>query len=504
MAPTQNSKRIVLVEDSTDDAELIGFALRNAPFPFTLERVDTEPAFRAALEACAPDLVLCDYHLPRFSMGEALRMVRDEFALDIPFIVVSRLIGEDAAVEAMRNGADDYLMKGRLGRLPGAIAAALERIETRRGKALAEAALRRSDLLNRSLLASLPMRIAVVDGAGSILAANHAWERARDHEGGDTVPGVGDNYLDWLGGAEPSDPRAALRAGIEAVVSRREAQYSLEYQLPMRTGSRWEAVRALPLQDSERGAVVSIEDITPRMLSHVALHDANARLQKLSRRVLAVQEEERRAIALELHDDLGQSLAAIKIALHGLQEKLPPEPARAVAHTIEIVDGVLATVRRLSYSLRPPQLDQFGLAGAIRALAEQQREATGIAIECRFGDVAARAAPDVEVACYRIVQEALNNAARHAGASLVVVELQAKDRLLQVAVRDDGAGFDEAQARRRSERSGSLGLVGMAERAQLAGGWFRVRSSPGAGTRISVALPMEGAPLGPAPEGGRA
>src|SRR5690606_3097948 len=112
----RTTRRIVLVEDSSDDAELIGFALRSAPFAFTLERVDTEPAFRQALAASVPDVVLCDYHLPQFSMAEALRMVRGDQRLDIPFIVVSRLIGEDAAVEAMRSGADDYLMKGRLGR----------------------------------------------------------------------------------------------------------------------------------------------------------------------------------------------------------------------------------------------------------------------------------------------------------------------------------------------------------------------------------------------------
>jgi two-component system sensor histidine kinase UhpB len=485
---SQNPLRILLVEDSADDAELIGFALRNAPFTFTAERLETAEALRAALDAGTPDVVLCDYHLPSFSMAEALRIVRVERALDIPFIVVSHLIGEDAAVEAMRNGADDYLMKGRLGRLPGAIAAVLEGIRTRRGQATAESALRRSDVLNRSLLASLPMRIAVLDGAGRVAAANEAWTRAAEALG---VPGPGGDYLAWLAAdAGAHSAGAALRAGIEAVMARREAAFALEYPLPSAGGSRWEAVRVMPLQESEAGAVVSIEDVTPRMLSQLALHDANRRMAKLSRRILAVQEQERRALALELHDDIGQSLAALKISLFGLHRKLAGEEARAAALCLEVTDDLLAKMRRLSHSLRPPQLDSVGLAGALEMLAEQQNAATGIAIECRVRGLAPRPSPEVECAGYRIVQEAINNAARHGKPARIRIEAESRDGMLVLAIHDDGSGFDPAEARARAERQGSLGLLGMSERAELAGGRFELRSAPGTGTDITVTLPL--------------
>jgi signal transduction histidine kinase len=133
-------RRILLVEDSEDDAELIGRALRNAPFAFTIDRVDCESEFAAALDRGEPDVILCDYTLPGFGMMEALKIVRQDRGLDTPFIVVSGSITEQAAVQAMQSGANDYLQKERLGRLPVAINNVIERNRARRERAAAEAA----------------------------------------------------------------------------------------------------------------------------------------------------------------------------------------------------------------------------------------------------------------------------------------------------------------------------------------------------------------------------
>lgn len=468
--------RILVIEDSPDDVELIGFALRAAPFRFDMQRVETESQLVAALDEVLPDVILCDYHLPRFDMARALRIVRDERGLDIPFIVVSRHIGEDAAVEAMQRGANDYLLKGRLGRLPSAIATAVERHEARRKMAHAEEALRRSDLLNRSLLNSISMRIAVLDASGAIIAANRAWQRSEQALGA-AAGHAGDE----------------LRRGVQAVIERREPRFAIEYEVAGEGAPRWEMLRAEPLEDRERGAVVSIEDITPRMLAHLALRDAHRRLQMLSKRVLTVQEDERRAIALELHDDIGQSLAAQKIALHRLAQRLGD--GIGAAQPLGIAEDVIEKVRRLSYSLRPPHLDQLGLEAALQSLAAAQSEATGIPVECRVSGLDARPPAVIEGACYRIAQEALNNATRHGKPTRIAIEVEAKDRMLRMSVRDDGAGFEEAEAQARALRTGSLGLVGMSERAELAGGRLRVRSVPGSGTVVSATFPLEAGAL---------
>lgn len=487
--------RILAIEDSPDDVELMAFALRGAPFSFSMERVETEEELAAALDAQAPDVILCDYHLPRFDMGRALKMVREERNLEIPFIVVSRHIGEDAAVEAMQRGANDYLLKGRLGRLPTAIATAVERNQARREMARAEQALRRSDLLNRSLLNSISMRIAVVDSTGTIIASNRAWQRSRRDRGPgapESATGLTDlqRFLAGPGGCEADE----MRRGIEAVMRRQEPRFAIEYEVACEGAPRWEMLRAEPLEDSEQGAVVSVEDITPRMLTHLALRDAHRRLQQLSKRVLSVQEEERRAIALELHDDIGQSLAAQKIALHHLAQRVGPSEAQGgVRQCLDIAEDVLEKVRRLSYSLRPPHLDQLGLDAALQSLAKSQGEATGVAIECRASGLDRRLPSVVEGACYRIAQEALNNATRHGNATGIAIEAQLRDRMLRLAIRDNGGGFDEQEARARALRNGSLGLVGMAERAELAGGRLKVRSVPGAGTVVSATFPLDGA-----------
>ncbi|HET7731119.1 MAG TPA: ATP-binding protein [Usitatibacter sp.] len=488
-------RRILLVEDSADDAELLGFALRTAPFTPSLRRVETEADFAAALDDAPPDVILCDYHLPRFSMTRALQIVREERGLDVPFIVVSRLIGEEAAVDAMQRGANDYLLKGRLGRLGAAIEAALERNAARREALRAQEALRRIDLLNRSLLNSISMRIAVLDARGVVVAANRAWREFHRAAGGEG-DAVGVDYLAQLAAGEDLSV-AETRAGIESVMKRLEPRYAIEYERAGRGGARWEMLRAEPLEDSEHGAVVSVEDVTPRIMSRLALQDALQRVQRISKRLLTVQEEERRALALELHDDLGQSLAAQKIALHQLRERLAAtaeaEPLRACQ---EITDDILARVRGIAYALRPPQLDQLGLAAALQALARAQREATGVEVECRCAPLPQRPPMAVENACFRIAQEALNNATRHGRATQVVIEVEVKDRILRLAVRDNGVGFEEAEASQRAVRSGSLGLIGMAERAELAGGRLRIRSVAGAGTTVSATFALD-RPWGP-------
>jgi len=410
--------------------------------------------------------------------------VREERGLDIPFIVVSRLIGEDTAVEAMHHGANDYLLKGRLGRLPAAIDAALERTAARREIALAEAAIKRGSLLMRSLLNSLATRIAVLDRQGAIVSMNGAWTR---FHAGDAATASGGNYLEHLRTLEAGESTAEIREGIEDVIERRAPRFALEYRLAPRFGMRWEMIRAEALEDSEHGAVVSVEDITARMLAHVALHDANERLRVLSRRILGVQEEERRAVVLELHDDIGQSLAALKIALHNAGG------SARLATCVAITDETLEKLRHLSHSLRPPQLDHFGLEGALRGLAERQAAATGLAIECRFSGMDRRPHAAIEGACYRIAQEALNNASRHAHATQVVIDVKMQDRLLRLAIRDDGAGFDEAEARERSLQGGHIGLMGMTERAELAGGSLKVRTVKGGGTTVSATFPLDAA-----------
>lgn len=488
-----NDLHLLHVEDSADDAELVRHALDKAPFKFTLTRVETEADYVAQLEAAPPDAIICDYNLPRFSAERALEIIRER-DLGLPFIVVSHHLGESAAVVAMQNGASDYLPKRNLERLPKAIASAVDRCNARREQIKAQKALRESEAIRRGILDSLLSQILLVDGKGVILAVNKAWESFEHARGRDASQGLstGANYLDALRGAdERGDEYAgALAEGLRTVIAREKKLFSMEYQVTTGSGTRWYVARATPLEGSDQATVISHRDVTDRMMSHLALEDANKRLRNLSKRMLAIQEEERRAISRELHDDIGQTLAALKIGLHRLTNAPAGGQPALVAECLGAATGALEKLRQLAMELRPPQLDQLGLKEALEWLAERQSAVSGIVVTCKSAGAEARAPALIESACYRIAQEALNNATKHAKAKQVAINIESDGALLKLVVRDDGVGFDEPSERQRVIRSGSMGLIGMEERAQLAGGRLKLRSVPGAGTTVSAIFPL--------------
>jgi two-component system, NarL family, sensor histidine kinase UhpB len=485
--------RLLHVEDSPDDAELVRFALNGAPFQFTLTRVDNEADYLAQLDTALPDAIICDYNLPEFSAERALEIIHER-TLDLPFIVASHHLGETEAVVAMQHGASDYLPKRNLGRLPKAIQLAVDRSNARREKVNAQEALRESEAIQRGILNSLLSQIVLVDGSGVIIAVNKGWESFENARIDETaeVAREGSNYLEFLRHACERGHASAgeLADGLRTVISREKKLFSMEYQVTTGSGTRWYVARALPLEGSDAATVISHRDVSDRMMSHVALEDANKRLRNISKRMLAIQEEERRAISRELHDDIGQTLGALKIGLHRLGSASATEQPVLLSECLGAASAALEKLRQLAMDLRPPQLDQLGLKEALEWLALRQSATSGIAVTCKSVGLDIRPPAALESACYRIAQEALNNATRHSKAKQVAISVESDGALLKLVVRDDGIGFDEPSERQRVLRSGSMGLIGMDERAQLAGGRLKLRSVPGSGTTVSAIFPL--------------
>lgn len=222
----------------------------------------------------------------------------------------------------------------------------------------------------------------------------------------------------------------------------------------------------------------------------LALQGAVARLRETSRRLEVAQEDERRRIARELHDELGQLLTAAKINVQ-LLERLPLDEAAGlqVADTTAIIDRMIGLVRTLAFALRPPLIDELGLHAAVQALVESQSRRADLKIRLESGEGTDDLPAEVETAAYRIVQEALTNVARHANAKNVVVSLERKNAILHVVVEDDGVGFDAGLITDPFAVLPSTGLSGMSERAQNLGGSWRIDSKPGRGTRVEAELP---------------
>lgn len=221
-------------------------------------------------------------------------------------------------------------------------------------------------------------------------------------------------------------------------------------------------------------------------------------LQALSSRLVRAQEEERRVIARELHDEVGQALTAVKLELAAAQRaKDPLRVAQALTEVKSIADDALQTVRNLSQLLRPPMLDALGLPETLQWYLKRFSARTGIPAELRQVNRLSRAGQDIETCVYRVVQEATTNVARHARASTCHVTIQQLSRSILVTVEDNGCGFDQEETGREWPRG--MGLIGMTERVTGFGGEIAIDSQPGRGTRLTVELPTLGAPATDAP-----
>jgi signal transduction histidine kinase len=215
------------------------------------------------------------------------------------------------------------------------------------------------------------------------------------------------------------------------------------------------------------------------------------KLQELSHRVVEVQESERRHIARELHDEIGQSLTAAEMNLQAaLQMRGTEALEQRLEESIQAVERVLEQVHDLSLNLRPSMLDDLGLEPALRWYTHRQAALTGLKAEFRSDPLEERLDPMVETECFRVAQEALTNVVRHAQARSVKVDLTRRNGHLHLTVRDDGVGFDVRELRNEAVRGASLGLLSMEERAALAGGGLKLDSEPGQGTEVHAWFPL--------------
>lgn len=245
--------------------------------------------------------------------------------------------------------------------------------------------------------------------------------------------------------------------------------------------------------------VFTLNDVTERKRAederrelYVRLQGSHLALRALSRRLMKVQEEERHHIARELHDEIGQALTVAKIniqqAMHALDA---PTAGTHLTESVSLLDHTLQQVRSLALDLRPSMLDDLGLVPTLKWLAERHSQTSEIAMQVSAESLDIRPAPEIEIACYRVAQEALTNAARHARASQVRIELARSGRELMLLIRDNGIGFDMTTMLSRAAEGESIGLLGMQERVTLTGGEMEILASPGQGTEIRARFPLD-------------
>ena len=222
---------------------------------------------------------------------------------------------------------------------------------------------------------------------------------------------------------------------------------------------------------------------------------AREKVRSLSQRLVTVQEKERRQIARELHDEIGQSLTAAEMHLQAALQT--PEAAlleKRLEESIKAVERVLEQVHDLSLNLRPSMLDDLGLVPALKWYANRQANTIGLKVDFDLQPLEERLDPYIETECFRVAQEAVNNVVRHARASRLKLQIKRENDELHLFVRDDGLGFDVEAARAQAVQGASLGVLSMEERAALSGGLLTITSRPGYGTEIHAWFPLKFVP----------
>ena len=347
--------RLLIIEDSENDALLLLRELRKSSWSLVSERVYTAEDMRYCLNKQNWDIVVCDYVMPNFGCLQALKVLK-EAGLDIPFILVSGQITDDQAVSAMKAGANDFVMKGNLKRL-----------------------------------------ILAIDR--EIIEAESRKERKRAEE---------DRRL------------------------------------------------------------------------------AEIELRALANKLVRSQEEERRSIARELHDQTGQNLTVIKLLVDKSLKSAPDNIAPLLKEAADGIAEVLKQVQDMSLNLRPSMLDDLGLMHALIWMFNRLQKQSGLDINFTQNIVDEKFSAELNITVFRIVQEALTNVIRYSGAVEADVDVIVQDKLLFITIQDKGRGFNIGAL----SQGASTGLSAMRERAKMLNGTFKIESAPGAGTQIMVVIPI--------------
>lgn len=471
--------RVLVVEDYPEDFEVLVSFLERGDADIRAERVEDEPGLREALARGPWDVVISDHNLPRFDSASAHRVLR-ETDPETPFIIVSGHIGEDVAVDAMLNGADDYVMKHSLARLRPAISRCLSAREDRRRKREAEARL--AAVVHNLPGAVFEMRYALEGGDARFTYLSHGAEAL-----------LGENPADLIARSENFFARTADGPGerlADRLAACARAGNPLDWEGRYGRDGRWIAVRASPRR-IEPGALHwygTIMDVSALMHAEAELRDSREKLRELTAAWEMRMQEERAGFARELHDDVGGALTALKVDLDWLRRRAGAELQPKIESIRKLADSVVGASTRLARALRPGVLD-YGIAAAIEAKAADfsERMAIPCGFRCNRSDLELSSAQSHALYC--VFQEALTNITKHAGATRVDADLFATDDEVTLEVRDDGRGFgDEAQ-----KKPDSFGLRGMRERVDRLGGWIDISGGPGKGTTVMVGIPRQGA-----------
>lgn len=599
--------RVLILDDVHTDAELMAFELSESGIKFEPRYASDRETFLIALREFLPDIILSDYSLPSFDGLSALKIAKEEYP-DIPFIFVSGALGEELAIELLKKGATDYVLKNRLSRLAPAVNRAMQEVEERIERKRAENALKESESRYRSIFENTGTATIIIDEEKKIILANKQFEQIaglrRDEIGKKSwyefvhpddiwktekldrrcgqsarttasdcelriLNSRGDIYhalanIAWIPPTkrqvlsllditklkevekEKRDAslyaRSLIEASLDALVTinadgkimdvNRATEsvtgldskmligsnfsdyftdpdkahegylevfakgFIRDYPLAIRhtSGKVTNVLYNASLYRNEAGEIQGIlaeaRDITERLEAEQKIVKTNEMLRSITSELVMTEERERRRIAVDLHDNIAQTLAITKLKLDSLLDRSQDdESARALEDIIDLIKQAIGQTRSLMTDLSPSVLYELGLTEAMEWLAEQIQERHGLRIILKNDPKIRNTDKDLQALLFRSARELLLNAVKHAHAKEAYIVLQKLAGQISVTVKDNGAGFDMDKIDHPSSQTGGFGLLSIRERLNHIGGIFEIETGKGQGTCIRLIVP---------------
>jgi two-component system sensor histidine kinase UhpB len=484
---TVKSIKLLILEHDENDLELLLYELKKGALDFVSRIVETKDQFSSALVDFGPDIILSDYSLPGFDGVSAFK-IKQQICPEVPFIIVSGTVGEENAVELIKNGVTDYVLKDKLFTVIPKIKRAISEASERREKAVAEQNRSKSERQLAEAQRISKIGSWEISEKGELIACSDELYRILDVDNNTLL-----SYDIFIGFVHPEDishvvkaQEQALTAGItEPVQFRIISHAGVEKYIEGRGSQRREA--------SGISFIGTCQDITEKVKAEQQLAKYSEQLarervdhqRKMVRASIESQERERAEIGRELHDNINQILAVTKAYIEAsLQEKdMQEELAQRSIRNLQLA---INEIRKISKSLVPPVMDKNGFIDSVHDLIENIRLVNPFDINFTYEKEHLRnVSPKQQLALYRIVQEQFNNIIKHAQAHNVVIELSEKNNCIDLNIKDDGQGFDP------KERRKGVGLSNILSRIELFDGKLEVISSKGQGCTLKIHVPKE-------------
>jgi two-component system sensor histidine kinase UhpB len=470
--------QLLICEDLESDAAIIIRELEKEDFDINFHIVETATAMKAALDTQVWDIIISDFNIPGFGGFETLAVLKST-GMDIPFVLVSGTVGEEIAVNMMKAGAHDYIMKHNLKRLSEVVKRELIEAQHRKERKSVRQLIKANEEKYHAVIDNSLLAIFLGRPGGFILESNKAASSLFGYTEEEFKKLDRNKLLDF------SDP--ALLNGIK---KRDETGHASGECIGIKKGGEkfYCEISSVIFKDinGEDLACSMLADISARKNAEQMLMDTNEELKKLSNHLKDVREHERKYISREIHDQLGQLASALKIEIDWLNINLlnPDEKTRSrIEHALSIIKVMISSTRKMAAALRPSIIDELGLNESLKWQCNEFQKLNGI--ECHFTeDVDDTNMPiEIRTELFRICQESLTNVMRHANASKVEVSVKDTGNNIQLTISDNGKGFNTRN------KSNHLGLIGIRERALSVKGESTISSKPGEGTTISILLP---------------